>query len=336
VTDPGKRAGGKLAVNKGNGLTNNKICILGGTGFVGRHLAMQLVTSGNHCRILTRNPRRHLDLRVVNGIELRRGDIFDPDWLKAAFQGYDTIINLVGILNESGPNHSFQRAHVTLGNRVLDACRENNAKRLLHMSALHANEANGPSSYLKTKGEAENRAHTLAPPQMKVTSFRPSVIFGPGDSFFNRFADLLRITPGPFPLACPDARFAPVYVGDVAEAFGRALNDRSTWGKHYELCGPRDFTLKELVQYTATQTGLKRQIIGMNDRLSRFQARLLGMLPGKPFSFDNYLSLQVASTCSRDGLGELGIKATDIDAVVPFYLSDRAERRRYQQLRKRH
>ncbi len=317
-------------------MISHNICILGGTGFVGRHLAIHLATAGNHCRILTRNSRRHPDLRIVSNIEFQQGDPFDSRWLKAAFQGCDTIINLVGILNESGHKHSFQRAHITLGNRILDACRENDVKRLLHMSALHANEANGPSRYLKTKGEAENRVHTLAPPQVKVTSFQPSVIFGPDDSFFNRFAGLLRITAGPFPLACPDARFAPVYVGDVAEAFSRALSDKSTWGKHYELCGPRDFTLRELVQYTAAQTGVRRQIIGLNDRLSRIQARLLGMLPGKPFSFDNYLSLQAASICSRDGLEELGIKATDIDAVVPYYLAGRTERGRYQQLRKRH
>jgi NADH dehydrogenase len=202
------------------------------------------------------------------------------------------------------------------------------------MSALNANEASGPSVYLKTKGEAENRAHTLGQPQIKVTSFRPSVIFGRDDSFFNRFADLLQMLPGPFPLACPNARFAPVYVGDVVEAFARTLDEKTTWGRHYELCGPETYSLKELVRYTARQLGQKKPVLGLGDGLSRIQARLLGLLPGKPFSYDNYLSLQVNSVCSQDGLGELGIQATSIGAVVPYFLAERAERRRYQQLRK--
>ena len=248
--------------------------------------------------------------------------------------GCDAAVNLVGILNETRVGTDFQQIHIELSNRVVDACKTVGVPRLLHMSALNANESNGPSVYLKTKGEAENRTHTLGKPQIKVTSFRPSVIFGPGDSFFNRFAALLCALPGPFPLACPEARFAPVYVGDVAEAFVRALHDKATWGKHYELCGPDSFTLRELVEYTARQSGLKKRIIGLGDGTSRLQARILGSLPGKPFSYDNYLSLQVDSLCSKDGLSELGIKATGIDSVVPYMLADKSSRRRLQQLRR--
>jgi NADH dehydrogenase len=201
------------------------------------------------------------------------------------------------------------------------------------MSALNADEAKGPSIYLKTKGEAENRAHTLGRPQIRVTSFRPSVIFGADDSFFNRFADLLRQLPGPFPLACPNARFAPVFVGDVVEAFACSLDRKTTWGRHYELCGPNSYSLKELVEYTARQLGRKGPILGLSDRLSRLQARVLGLVPGKPFSYDNYLSLQIDSLCRQDGLAELGIEATPIDAVVPFFLAGKGERARYQKLR---
>ena len=160
------------------------------------------------------------------------------------------------------------------------------------------------------------------------------MIFGPGDIFFNRFAGLLGSLPGPFPLACPEARFAPVYVGDVVEAFARTLEDKTTWGKHYELCGPESFTLRALVEYTARQSGLDKRIIGLGDSASRLQARILGKLPGKPFSYDNYLSLQVSSLCSKDGLQELGIKPTSIDSVVPYMLADKSARRRYQQLRR--
>ena len=315
-------------------LKTNKVCILGGAGFVGRHLVARLSESGIGCRVLTRNPQRHRDLQVAGMAELLRADLFDDGQLQAALDGCQATINLVGILNETGAGGSFQRMHVELVDRLLQAAKATGVTRLLHMSALHASETSGGSAYLKSKGEAENRAHTLARPQIRVTSFRPSVIFGPGDSFFNRFADLLRL-PGPFPLACPDARFAPVYVGDVVEAFARSLDDKTTWGKGYDLCGPGVFTLEALVRYSAAQTGADKAIVRLGDRLSRLQARMLGRLPGKPFSYDNYLSLQTDSVCGSDGLAELGIQATDIDTIVPLYLAERGQRQRYSQLRRR-
>jgi len=146
------------------------------------------------------------------------------------------------------------------------------------------------------------------------------VIFGSDDSFINRFRQLMRI-PGPLPLACPKARFAPVYVGDVAEAFVRALNDPSTGGKAYDLCGPRVFTLRQIVDYIAWHSGIYKGIIELNDKASRLQAEILGRLPGKPFTLDNYRSLQVPSVCRNNGLAELGITRTDMDAVVPRFLS---------------
>jgi NADH dehydrogenase len=202
------------------------------------------------------------------------------------------------------------------------------------MSALHANEASGSSQYLRSKGEGENRAHTHGGATMRVTSFRPSIIFGPGDSFFNRFAGLLRYSPPIFPLACAESRFAPVYVGDVTEAFARALDDRATFGKHYDLCGPQDYSLKELVEYTARVVGLQRMVVALGDLPSRLQARLLGLMPGKPFTLDNYLSLQIDSICSRNGLTELDIEATAIETVVPLYLGKAGYRARYDSYRR--
>jgi NADH dehydrogenase len=313
----------------------SKVCILGGTGFVGRHLANRLCSSGITCIIPSRNPQRHRQLSLAGRAQLIAYDPADSKQLASLFTGCDAVINLVGILNELGANQRFQEAHVALADRVVEACKAAGVNRLLHMSALHANEANGPSTYLKTKGEAENRTHTLGQPQLRVTSFRPSIIFGPDDSFFNRFAGLLQSIPGPFPLACPEARFAPVYVGDVAEAFARTLDDRQSWGQHYELCGPRVLTLKQLVEYTAKCLGKPKLIIGLSQRLSALQARMLGMLPGKPMSYDNYLSLQVPSVCNDDGLARLGIEPTDIDAVVPYFLGQKGERGRLLELRKR-
>lgn len=235
--------------------------------------------------------------------------------------GCDVVVNLVGILNETA-GATFRGAHVDLVEEVVKGARQAGIGRYLHMSALNASETNGTSEYLRTKGEGENRAHTLGQPDIGVTSFRPSVIFGPDDSFINRFALLLRI-PGPFPLACATSRFAPVYIGDVTEAFVRALGDPDTIGQTYELCGPRVFTLEQVVRYIAQHSGRSAGIIKLSDKMSQLQAQILGRLPGKPFSLDNYLSLQTDSVCTKDGLADLGISATDMDSVVPQFLSNR-------------
>ena len=227
----------------------------------------------------------------------------------------------VGILNET-KHASFEELHVRLPEKVIEACLQSKTLRLLHMSALNASESQNKSSYLHTKGKGENRVHTLSAGTVRVTSFRPSVIFGPGDSFINRFAQLLRI-PGPMPLACHEATFAPVYIGDVVKAFINALEDKNTWGKRYELCGPRTFTLRQIVEYIIRHKGMKKPVIGLGDGLSRLQAHILAKVPGKPFTMDNYRSLQVPSICAEDGLAELGIEATDMDAIVPRMLGSK-------------
>lgn len=315
-------------------MATSRVCILGGSGFVGTHLAARLGNQGIACRIITRHPQRVRHLAVNPGAELVSAKLFDSKALAAQFSGCDAVINLVGILNESGKDQTFRRFHVELVDLVVDACNLAGIPRLLHMSALHADAARGSSEYLRSKGEGENRAHTHGGASIKVTSFRPSVIFGPGDSFFNRFAELLKLSPLAFPLACPDARFAPVYVGDVAEAFARALSDRSTFGKHYDLCGPDIFSLKQLVEYTARTLGLRRLIIGLGDLPSRLQAQALGYLPGKPFSMDNYLSLQTDSVCESNGLQALGIEPQSVNAIVPRYLGKQSYRGRFDRYRK--
>lgn len=308
-----------------------RVCILGGTGFVGRHLIARLTSEGIFCTVPSRHPQRQRGLLTNQRIKLLKIDHHDQEQLQSCFMDCTAVINLIGILNEQG-SQTFQHTHVELSDQVVTACKASGIPRLLHMSALHANEANGPSLYLKSKGEAENLAHAQAPPQLKVTSFRPSVIFGEDDSFFNRFAALLEQLPGPFPLACPEAKFAPVYVGDVVEAFFRTLDNQESWGKHYELCGPRVFSLRELVTYTANCIGKRKAIIGLNPMLSAWQARIMSRLPGKPFTHDNYLSMQVDNICSENGLKQLGIEATDVDTIVPFFLGGNSERQRYYQL----
>jgi NADH dehydrogenase len=207
-------------------------------------------------------------------------------------------------------------------------------KRMLHMSALNADAGETDSIYLRTKGEGENSVHAAEAKGLAVTSFRPSVIFGPGDNFFNRFATLLRMSPPVFPLACPDSRFAPVYVGDVVDAFAHALEHDATIGRRLDLCGPDEFTLKQLVEYTRDTIGMRRHITGLGDGMSRLQARMLGIMPGKPFTLDNYHSLQRSSTCQDNALQSLGITPTPVQAVVPGYLAAGNVRDRYDEYRR--
>ena len=294
------------------------VTLLGGTGFVGHHLAAALSNAGYNLRILARRPERHRDLQVLKNSRVVQLQAITTESLSKEFEQTDAVINLVGILNESG-HSSFEEMHVKLPEKVIEACLRSKTPRLLHMSALNASESRNASKYLHTKGKGENRVHTLSAGAVKVTSFRPSVIFGPDDSFINRFAQLLRI-PGPMPLACPDATFAPVFIGDVVQAFVKSLEDKQTFGKRYELCGPRIFTLKEIVKYIIWHKGIHKPVIGLGDGLSKMQARILGKVPGKPFTMDNSRSLRAPSTWTDDGVAQLGIAATDMDAIVPRML----------------
>jgi NADH dehydrogenase len=287
-----------------------RIALIGGSGFVGRHLTRRLRNRGYQCRIVTRHAYRHRDLRTV--AEVVEADPFDLGQLTAALKGCDAAIHLIGILNSDGKQRSFRRMHVELVENVVTACHAAKLVRLLHMSALNADQSRGSSRYLRSKGEGENRAHTLGQPGMAVTSFRPSVIFGPDDSFLNRFATLMKI-PGPLPLACPDARLSPVFVGDVAQAFANALDDRQTFGRRYELCGPESYTLEQLVRFVAQHTGHHKLIIRLPDWASRLQASILQYFPGKPFTPDNYDSLRTPSVCNEDGLAALGVTPSSLE-----------------------
>lgn len=305
------------------------VCILGGTGFVGEQLVSQLVKKGKSVRLLTRSRDRNKHLLVLPGVDIIETDIFDRAQLHKNLRDMDAVINLVGILNEKQHNGAgFRKVHLDLPKLILAECLALGIGRLLHMSALNADASTGRSFYLRTKGEGENALHTFSTERLYVTSFRPSVIFGPGDSFFNRFAGLLKMTPMIFPLACPDARFAPVYVGDVTRRFVQALEDKTTYGQRYDLCGPKQYSLIELVRYTAEQLGLHRTIIGMPDFFSMLQAATLEWFPGKPFSMDNYQSLQVDSICNQ-GKSEV----TSIESIVPYYIGDKGMPRKYDRYR---
>ncbi len=308
----------------------SKVALLGGSGFVGRHLTHHLHNAGYSCRVLTRRAFRHPELRL--SAEVREVGDYSVERLTDALDGCDAAINLVGVLNASRDT-SFRNVHVALTERLVEACHQAGIHRLLHMSALHADQAAGSSEYLRTKGEGENRAHTLGKPDIAVTSFQPSVIFGPDDSFLNRFAQLLKI-PGPLPLACANTRFAPVYVCDVAEAFVRALPDRHTFGQRYQLCGPDVYTLEEIVRLIAYHTRRYKEIIRLPDGLARFQATVLQYAPGKPFTPDNFLSLQTDSVCNRNGLLQLGITPTPMGPLAEEFLQQHTRANWFNRLRR--
>ena len=306
-----------------------KITLLGATGFVGRVLLARLAQEGHQLTVLSRNPHAHLVRLLPPGTRVVTGDVYDPELLKANFIGADAVINLVGILNEAGDNgRGFHRAHVALTKLVVAACQLAGTKRLLQMSSLNAGR--GDSFYLKTRGEAEAAVKASG---LDWTIFEPSVIFGIGDGFFCRFAELLKLSPV-LPLAKAGTRFAPVYVGDVVEAMRRSLHSRSTIGQVYELYGADVMTLGDLVRLTARQLGLKRVVVPLPDALARLQAFAFDFVPGKPFSSDNYRSLKLDSVGAIDGLHQLGIEPTRIGQQLATILGSPAEKQpRYDRYR---
>jgi uncharacterized protein YbjT (DUF2867 family) len=292
---------------------NRTIVILGGTGFVGRTLVARLLAQDDRVRVLSRSVDTRA--RLPAQAEHRVGDVYDPTFLRSAFEGADAVVNLVGILNERGDDGSgFRKVYVELAQTMLEAMRASGVRRLLQMSALHAGD--GESHYLKARGEAEAllRASDIA-----WTLLRPSVIAGPGDGLFCRFAQLLRFAPG-LPLGGADARFQPVWVGDVADAFVRALDDDTTIGRSYDLVGPEVMTLGEIVRLTLKTKGWTRIVMPLPKALGRVQAEVGEHLPGKPISRDNWRSLQRDSTSDDNGLPKLGIAPTDVRAKLPEIL----------------
>jgi len=292
-----------------------RIAVLGGTGFVGRHLIARLVRDGHRITVLSRNRNQKRDVQVLPGVSLLDVDVYDADAVAERLRGMDAVINLVGILNETGDSGAgFDRVYVELTESLVAACRKAGVRRLLQMSALNAGR--GRSHYLRARGEAEA---VIKGSELDWTLFQPSVIFGPGDGLFFRFAQLLAIAPV-LPLARADSKFAPVYVGDVAEAFARALTDPATVGQSYELYGPQVMTLAEIVRYTARHRGMRRLVLPLPDALGRLQALVCDFIPGKPFSRDNFRSLLTPSVGGVDGLYRLGIERTPVDAVMPALL----------------
>lgn len=306
----------------------NTVCLLGGSGFVGRHVCHQLVQRGYRVIVPTRDRERAKELIVLPTVDVVRADVHDPATLEAVVRGADAVINLVGVLHDRRGKGSFAQAHVELTRKVIDACRANGVRRLVHMSALNAS-AQAPSAYLRSKAEAEDLVRASG---LDVTIFRPSVVFGNGDSFLNLFARLLKVLPAVF-LGSPGARFKPVFVEDVAAAFAESLKRQESFGQAYELCGPSVYTLRELVEYVGKVTGHPRPVVGLGPRLSYWQAYAMELLPVKLLTRDNYYSMQVASVCASPL--PFGLAATALEGVAPGWLIPDTPRSRYDLFRDR-
>lgn len=306
--------------------SSQKICLLGGSGFVGTELASQLSESGASIKVLSRDLRRLKALRVVPTVKIAQVDPYDQQALTTAIQGQDVLVNLVGILNESiGKGGTFEQAHVTLAENIIASAKAAGLSRIIQIGALNADAKDGASDYLRSKGKA---ADLLRESGLDVTVMCPSVIFGNGDGLFNRFANLLRAMPV-MPLACPNTKFAPVYVGDVATQIVGAISNPDTIGSTINLCGPDIMTLREIVQYTADTLDVKRSIVNLPDGLARFQGMVMELVPGRPFSRDNFDSLQVDSVCAECD----DAQPTPVSKIVPTYLGHMNRQSRLQHYR---
>lgn len=303
------------------------ILLIGGSGFIGSHIAHLLAQRGCNVTVPTRRRERVKHLILLPTTDVVEADVHDPAQLDKLMAGQDAVINLVGILHSrSGSPYGadFAMAHVELPRKIVAACRKAGVKRLLHISALKVAK-DAPSQYLRSKFDGEQAIqeagrHMGGGSAIAWTIFRPSIVFGPGDRFLNLFARLARTFPV-LPLGCPNARFQPVFVEDVGASVVDSLDDLDSIDQTYELCGPKVYTLRELVQYVGTLTGYRRTIVGLPDSLAHLQALALELVPGKLMSRDNLRSMQVDNVCDAGCTLPFGREAAPLEAVAPLYLS---------------
>ena len=305
-----------------------KVLVLGGTGFVGRHVCEKMAQLQCRVTVPTRRRRNAQHLQTLPLVDVLEADVHDTAALTAILAGVDAVVSLVAILH--GTQAQFERPHVQLPTTLAAACRAAGVRRVVHVSALGAS-ADSPSMYQRSKAAGEA---VLKAADLDLTLIRPSVIFGAEDKFLNTFASLQSVFPF-VPLASAVARFQPVWVEDVASAITACLQstDHSTLGPTYEACGPDVFTLKELVElagrYAGINHGQGRPVFGLPDVLGRLQARLMELAPGEPLmSRDNLAAMQTDNVASGQGhdLSDLGITTASLAAIAPTYLGARGLR----------
>lgn len=303
------------------GQTVRKVAtVFGGSGFIGRYVVQRLARRDWIVRVAVRDPAgaRFLQTqgRVAQIVPLA-ANIAEDAAVERAVAGANLVVNLVGILHERRRG-DFQRIHVEGAGRVARLAAAAGVERLVHVSAIGADPAS-PSAYGRTKGEGEQAVRAAFP---EATILRPSIVFGPEDRFFNRFAALARLLPV-MPVICGGTRFQPVYVGDVADAVVAAAEREEAKGRTYELGGPRVLTFRELLRFVLDATGRRRPLVDVPLGLARLQARLGEWLPNPPLTTDQLLMLQRDTVVAEGALGlhDLGIAPKAIEAVVPGYLA---------------
>lgn len=293
------------------------ILILGGSGFIGRAICNKLCAANHNVTVLTRKRDNARDVILLPTVVVEEGDAFDEATLARHARGRQAVVNLVGILNEK-KRGGFERAHVTLTERVVAACKTARVPRYLHMSALGAS-VSAPSVYLQTKAKAESIVQASG---LNATIFAPSVVFGRGDAFLNRFAQLVALTPpfAPFVLPGANATFQPVWLEDVARAFVAALGDNSTIGQRYELVGPQRYSLRELVRYTMDLMQDRHPIVGLPGFMTSSLAAVMQFVPTKPLTPDNVKSMSLANVSDAPFPAFAGASASPLERVAPSYL----------------
>ncbi|WP_411883407.1 complex I NDUFA9 subunit family protein [Polaromonas sp. YR568] len=298
----------------------NKILLLGGTGFVGRHVCEKLAQLQCRVTVVTRRRDNARHLQMLPLVDVIEADPHDSSSLAPLLAGHDAVVNLVAILH--GSQAAFDKAHVQLPLELARACEASGLRRIVHISALGASPGS-PSMYQRSKARGEA---VMLSTGLDVTVLRPSVIFGAEDKFLNTFARLQQVFPV-IPLAAAGARFQPVWVEDVADAIVHCLQDADTVGQIYEVCGPEVFTLRQLVElagrYAGVNGGKGRPVMALPAALGRLQARLMELAPGEPMlSRDNLdaMASDNVATGKLPGLQALGIHPAALDAIAPSYL----------------
>jgi uncharacterized protein YbjT (DUF2867 family) len=294
--------------------------VFGGGGFIGRHLVRRLGKAGAVVRVPSRHVSRLGALRtagVVGQIVPEIIGTFDEAELTAAIQGADVVINLIGILGESRAD-SFDRIHTTLPGRIARIAAAAEVKRLIHVSALGA-DAHSKSAYARSKAAGEEAVREAFP---QATILRPSIVFGPEDKFFNRFAAMALISPVLPLIGGGHTKFQPVYVGDVADAIMAAATRVDAQGTLYELGGPATYSFRELMELLLAEMGVKRLLVPLPWGLARFQAAIAEFIPGKPLTRDQVELLKHDNVASgtAPGLADLGVSPTAAEVILPTFL----------------
>jgi uncharacterized protein YbjT (DUF2867 family) len=299
--------------------TRSVATVFGGSGFIGRYVVKRLAQAGYVVRVAVRDTERARSLSpmgVVGQIVPLYTSLADRGTVERAVAEADLVVNLVGILAERRPG-DFQRIQAEGPGLIGAAAAAAGVARVVHVSAIGA-DASSPSLYARTKAQGEQALHGAFP---AATILRPSLVFGPEDQFFNRFAALAMFSPI-MPVIAGETRMQPVYVGDVADAVMAALGRADAPGRVYELGGPKVWTFREILAWILKETKRHRLFVDIPMGLARLEASVLERLPGKLLTRDQLLLLQRDNvvTPGMPGLLELGITPTPVELVVPHYL----------------